>query len=124
MLMDTFETYLALIENIEHSQKMRELFEWILKEFPDLDTRIAWNQPMFTHHGTFIIAFSLAKNHISVSPEVKTLTLFSESIDEAGYERTNNIFRIKWTQTINRDLIKQLIAFNLEYKKDYEKFWR
>lgn len=122
--MDTFETYLALIENIEHSQKMRELFEWILKEFPDLDTRIAWNQPMFTHHGTFIIAFSLAKNHISVSPKVKTLTLFSESIDEAGYERTNNIFRIKWTQTINRDLIKQLIAFNLEDKKDYEKFWR
>lgn len=122
--MQNFEEYLAAIENIEHREKMRDLFDWILTEFPELETRIAWNQPMFTHHETFILAFSLAKNHISVSPEVKTLTLFAEDIDQSGYDRTNNIFRIKWTQPIDRELIKKLISFNIEDKKDYHKFWR
>lgn len=79
---------------------------------------------MFTHHETFIIAFSLCKNHVSVSPEVKTLTLFAEAIDQSGYKRTNNLFRIKWTQLIDRELIKKMIAFNIEDKKDYHKFWR
>lgn len=122
--MQNFEEYLAAIENIEHREKMRDLFDWILTEFPELETRIAWNQPMFTHHETFILAFSLAKNHISVSPEVKTLTLFAEDIDQSGYDHTNNIFRIKWTQAIDRELIKKLISFNIEDKKDYHKFWR
>ena len=122
--MQNFEEYLVAIENIEHREKMRDLFEWILTEFPELETRIAWNQPIFTHHETFIIAFSLSKNHVSVSPEVKTLTLFAEAIDQSGYERTNNLFRIKWTQPIDRELIKEMIAFNIEDKKDYHKFWR
>ena len=56
--MQNFEEYLSAIENIEHREKMRDLFDWILTEFPELETRIAWNQPMFTHHETFILAFS------------------------------------------------------------------
>ncbi|MCQ4950818.1 hypothetical protein NE646_14380, partial [Bittarella massiliensis] len=37
--------------------------------FPDLTPKIAWNQPMFTDHGTFIIGFSAAKAHLAVAPE-------------------------------------------------------
>lgn len=122
--MDNFKDYLLTIENIEHREKMQDLFQWILTQFPNLETRIAWNQPMFTHHDTFILGFSLAKNHFSVSPEVKTMTQYSKAIDDAGYEQTNNIFRIKWTQSINLELIKKMIAYNLEDKKDTTKFWR
>ena len=122
--MNNFEAYLSSVENIEQRERIRDLFEWILSEFPELDTRIAWNQPMFTHHETFIIAFSTAKNHLSVSVEVKPLSLFEENIDAAGYERTKNLFRIKWSQTLNHELLKKLIAFNIEDKNDYTKFWR
>ena len=79
---------------------------------------------MFTHHGTFIIGFSSAQKHLSVSPEVACLNKFLPTIEEIGYSHTNNIFRIKWTEEINYILIKDMIAFNLEDKADYTKFWR
>lgn len=123
-MMDTFEDYFKKIENEERRNKLRDLFQWILTEFPDLDTRIAWNEPMFTHHGTFIIGFSSAQKHLSVSSEVACLNKFLPTIEEIGYSHTNNIFRIKWTEEINYILIKDMIAFNFEDKADYTKFWR
>lgn len=122
--MDTFEDYFKKIENEERRNKLRDLFQWILTEFPDLDTRIAWNEPMFTHHGTFIIGFSSAQKHLSVSPEVACLKKFLPEIQEIGYSHTNNIFRIKWSEEINYSLIRTMISFNLEDKADYVKFWR
>jgi len=50
---------------------------------------------MFVHHGTFIIAFSLAKNHISVAPEKAVLKQSNDEITEAGYTDTREIFRIE-----------------------------
>lgn len=122
--MDTFEDYLTHIENGDHRNKLRELFQWILSEFPELNTRIAWNEPMFTHHGTFIIGISTAKNHLAVSPEVACLNKFLPAIQKIGYSHTNNIFRIKWTEQINYTLLKDMITFNLQDKADYTKFWR
>ncbi|MBO0453048.1 MULTISPECIES: iron chaperone [Enterococcus] len=122
--MDTFKNYLAQIEDEAHRDKLRALFQWILTEFPELDTRIAWNEPMFTHHGTFILGVSTAKNHFSVSPEVACLKKFLPAIQNFGYSHTTNIFRIKWTEEINYPLIREMIAFNLEDKAEYAKFWR
>ncbi|QCB29216.1 hypothetical protein [Corynebacterium endometrii] len=33
----------------------------------ELGCHIAWNQPMFTHHDTFIIGFSHAKKHMAAA---------------------------------------------------------
>ena len=38
---------------------------------------------MFTDHGTFIIAFSVTKNHISVAPEAKAIQGFKENIQNS-----------------------------------------
>ncbi|MGC2952001.1 iron chaperone, partial [Enterococcus faecium] len=48
---------------------MKDLFAKITETKPQLDTTVKWNQPMFTDHGTYIIAFSFAKNHFSIAPE-------------------------------------------------------
>jgi uncharacterized protein YdhG (YjbR/CyaY superfamily) len=122
--MNQFEEYLAAEVTEEQRKVLEPLFQHILAEFPNLETRIAWNQPMFTDHGTFILGISSSKKHFSVSPEVKTMAEFSSRIEQSGYSQTKNIFRILWNQPVDEKLIFDIIRFNIEDKADYQKFWR
>lgn len=74
--------------------KLEPIFEQIQKEFPNLTGELKWNQPMFIMNGTFIIGFSVAKNHISIAPEAVTMAIFTNDIKAANYEATNNLFKI------------------------------
>ncbi|MBV1944252.1 iron chaperone [Streptococcus parasuis] len=74
--------------------KLEPIFEQIQKEFQNLTVELKWNQPMFIMNGTFIIGFSVAKNHISIAPEAVTMAIFTNDIKAASYEATNNLFKI------------------------------
>lgn len=74
--------------------KLELIFEQIQKEIPNLTVELKWNQPMFIMNGTFIIGFSVAKNHISIAPEAVTMAIFTNDIKAANYEATNNLFKI------------------------------
>ena len=74
--------------------KLEPIFEQIQKEFQNLTVELKWNQPMFIMNGTFIIGFSVAKNHISIAPEAVTMAIFTNDINAANYEATNNLFKI------------------------------
>lgn len=122
--MGSFETYLSSIENTTYRNKLNEIFRWIKDEFPELETRIAWNQPMFTHHGTFIISFSVSKKHIAVSPEKRGILEFKEDITKSGYDSTDLIFRIPWEKSVDFHLLKRIISFNIKDKSETTTFWR
>jgi len=122
--MDTFAEYLAAMDNPDQKDKMEKILNWVKENYPVLDTRIAWNQPMFTDHGTFIIAFSYSKNHIAMSPEVKPIQEFQSLIEETTSSHTENIIRIKWEDPIPYKLIETLIDYNIEDKAEHTKFWR
>lgn len=74
--------------------KLEPIFEQIQKEFQNLTVELKWNQPIFIMNGTFIIGFSVAKNHISIAPEAVTMAIFTNDINAANYEATNNLFKI------------------------------
>ena len=122
--MEVFENYLLTIENEEHRARMREVLEWIKNRFPDMETRIAWNQPMFTDHGTFIIGFSASKRHFSVAPEPIAIIKFSTKIAQAGYSQSSNIFRIHWEEPVDFSLLEQIIEYNRKDKAECTSFWR
>ena len=122
--METFEEYLETIDNPDHRMRLSDLFNWITEEFPQLDRKIAWNQPMFTHKGTFIIGFSTAKHHLSVAPEKAGLREFMEDIERTEYKTTKELFQIRWSQPVDYELLRDVISFNIEDKKDYPHFWR
>lgn len=84
---EVFEKYLSRIENETHRVRMREVLEWTKTRFPGLEPKIAWNQPVFTDHGTFIIGFSAAKQHFSVAPEPAAIRKFSREIQASGYSQ-------------------------------------
>lgn len=122
--MDVFTAYLQKIENKSYLERMTEILTWIKKTYPHLEAVIKWNQPMFTDHGTYIIGFSIAKNHIAIAPEQAGISQFTEDIEKAGYTHTKELFRIKWKQNIDYALLAKIIEFNIIDKADYSKFWR
>lgn len=122
--MSNFKEYLDNIDEPKKKERMESILKYMKKTFPQLKEEIRWNQPMFTDHGTFIIGFSIAKPHIAVAPDSEVIYHFEKEIEEAGYSHTKGLFRIKWTDKVDYDLLRKIIAYTVEDKKDTEKFWR
>jgi len=122
--MEVFEEYLATIADPLQHARTEEIFTWVNKEFPTLIPKIAWNQPMFTDHDTFIIGFSIAKQHLAIAPERAGIIHFSYEILQAGYEHTNQLLKFRWDSPIDFELLRKIIEFNITEKKDCTTFWR
>lgn len=122
--MDVFADYLKGIDNPDHRARMEEIFAWIVGKFPNLKPKIAWNQPMFTDHDTFIIGFSASKQHMAVAPEKAGIVRLSEDIVQAGYDHTKELVRIRWDGPVDYSLLEKMIEYNIEDKADCSTFWR
>ena len=122
--MEVFADYLAHMDPPQHRARMEEVIDWVAKQFPNLSPKIAWNQPMFTDHGTFIIGFSAAKQHMAVAPERAGIIRFSDEIVQAGYEHSSELVRIPWDGPAAFSLLEEIIAFNISDKADCTTFWR
>lgn len=122
--MKVFDSFVSKIDQSDQREKVSAFLNWILSEFPELEPVIKWNQPMFTHHGTYIFGLSISKHHIAVSPEVVTMQKYKAVIEQSGYQFTENIIRIKWQEAIDYSLMKKLIQFQIDDKVNHERFWR
>lgn len=122
--MEVFADFLAHIDNPQHRDRTEEVLDWVTKKFPNLVPAIKWNQPMFTDHGTFIIAFSVAKQHLAVSPERAGIIHFSDKIVQAGYNHSKMLLRFSWDSPIDFSLLEEIIEFNIIDKADCSTFWR
>lgn len=122
--MDVFKEYLSNIDNPQHRTRAEEVFGWVIKKFPNLIPKIAWNQPMFTDHGTFIIGFSIAKKHMAVAPEIPAIDRFSDDISAAGYDHSKELIRIQWDNPVDFSLLQKIIEFNISDKAECTTFWR
>lgn len=120
----SFEEFLQSIEEPVKKNRLTEIFSNISDKFPELKEEIKWNQPMYTHHGTFIIGFSVAKHHIAIAPEAEALEHFAKAIKKSGYQRTKMLFRIQWHQDVDYELLEEMIAYNITEKRETTKFWR
>lgn len=119
-----FENFLKDLENEDQAAKLRNMFDWIESQYPELTPVVKWNQPMYSHEGTFIIGFSTAKAHFSVGLEGPVIRKFENRIAEAGYSYSKMIYRIKWTEAIDYNLLGDIIEFQKEDKAGLDRFWR
>lgn len=122
--MDVFKEYLAQIDHPQHRERTEEVLAWVAREYTNLKPKIAWNQPMFTDHDTFIIGFSVSKQHLAVAPESAGIKQFSDAIVQAGYSHTKQLVRMPWNRPIDFSLLAQMIEFNITDKADCTTFWR
>lgn len=122
--MEIFAEYLGHIENLDQRARVEETLEWVTAKFTNLVPKIAWNQPMFTDHDTFIIGFSTSKKHMTVAPEEAGINHFSEEILQAGYDYTKGLIRIPWNKPVDLVLLEKVIVFNIKDKAECSTFWR
>ncbi|RZT02010.1 iron chaperone [Cuneatibacter caecimuris] len=122
--MNDFSAYIKQLTDERQRVRTEEVLDWVSSHFSNLEPRIAWNQPMFTDHGTFIIGFSASRNHLSVSPEQAGMAQFQEKIAKAGYGQSKMLFRIRWDEPVNYTLLEQIIRFNCMDKAECTTFWR
>lgn len=120
----TIDEYLDSIPSPEHRAKLQELLEWIAGRWPELELVLKWNQPMFTHHGVFIIGFSVFAKNIAASPEKVVLDRMRGEIEAAGYTTTQQLFRIGWDDPVDHELLERMIEIQLAEKADQTGFWR
>lgn len=122
--METFLEFLQKIDDPVQRDRTEEVLTWVARMYPNLKPEIKWNQPMFTDHGTYIIGFSVAKQHMAVAPEQVVIERFSDDIVQAGYDYTKQLIRIRWDRTVDFSLLENIIAFNIADKAECTSFWR
>ncbi len=124
--METLDDFLETIDKEAHREKLKNVLQTVLENYPELTMEIKWNQPMLLYkdNGSFILGFSKAKPHFAISPEKYTLDTFADDIKAAGYQMTKMFLKIKWTDEVNYDLLYRIIDFNIKDKKDSSSFWR
>lgn len=114
------------IKNIDPilKDKIVLIFEFMEEKFPELVLEIKWNEPMFSFNNSFVIAFSVWKNHISISPEKYAIDIYKEKLLSFNYEITSNLFKIKKDQEIDFDLLFEIINFKIKDKSNSKTFFK
>lgn len=122
--MDYFKEVLNKIENHSNRKRVENMIYWIFKNYPKLEPKIGWNQPMFTDHGTYIIGFSFAKKHMSIGPEKAALRKFKDRALELGYELSKETIKVPWDKDLDLEFLGDIIQFNIDDKAECKTFWR
>ena len=124
MAISTLDEYLETIPNDDNRARMVDVLVWVGLTYPELELRIAWNQPMFTHHGTYIIGFSAASKHMAMAPERATMIRFESVMRERGTDFGTMLARQPWTKPFDYELLDAFIQHQLAEKQDITSFWR
>ena len=124
MAIKTLDEFLATIPDDDNRERMVDVVVWVGLTYPELKLRIAWNQPMFTHHGTYIIGFSAASKHMAVDPERATMIRFEPVMRERGTDFGKKFARQPWDKPFDYELLDAFIQHQLEEKRDITSFWR
>lgn len=124
MAISTLDEYLATIPNNDNRARMVDVLVWVGLTYPELELRIAWNQPMFTHHGTYIIGFSATSKHMAMAPERATMIRFEQVMRERGTDFGTMLARQPWNKPFNYELLDAFIQHQLTEKQDITSFWR
>ena len=124
MAISPLDEYLETIPNDDNRERMVDVLVWVGLTYPELELRIEWNQPMFTHHGTYIIGFSAASKHMTMAPERATMIRFEQVMRERGTDFSTMLARQPWNRPFDYELLDAFIQHQLAEKQDITSFWR
>ncbi len=104
---NSLEEYLASVDPVKE-KTLRSIIELILAQFPELESKIAWNVPTIHRNGKYIVGVCAYKNHL-------TFSAWSPQIIEDFKIRLNtfvvfkNCFQIPVDWEIDQELVKDLV---------------
>ena len=108
---ESVDQYLASLDETKR-KTMSEILDLITTEFPELETKLAWNLPMVHKQGEYIVGLAAYKNHLSFSPwSPAVLESFGPRLTD--YETTKNLFKVPIDWQIDASLVRDLVLARL-----------
>lgn len=93
---------------------LKGVIDVILKSFPDLDCRLAWNVPQICRGSNYIFGVSALKNHLALAPwSAEVIEAFKEELESEGYVVKKNLFQIPDEWEIDEELLRNLVKARL-----------
>jgi uncharacterized protein YdhG (YjbR/CyaY superfamily) len=108
---NSIEEYLAS-QDPTKQRTLRSVIDFILAEFPGLESKIAWNVPHIHRNGKYIVGICAYKNHLTFSawsPQI--IEDFKERLGK--YVIFKNCFQIPVDWEMDRELVKDLVRARL-----------
>ncbi|MFZ9564427.1 MAG: DUF4287 domain-containing protein [Ilumatobacteraceae bacterium] len=96
----------------EQADLIRRILDAITKKHPNLETVVAWNQPMLKLGKDYVIGFSASKRHLTIGPWGREpMTVFAN--DLAGYETNKKTFKVPLDWKVDAVLLNRLVRHRL-----------
>lgn len=113
---DTLDGYLAGVDE-QKAATVRAIFSAITSKYRDLETVIAWNQPMLKKGKDYIIGVTVAKEHILLGPwGDSVIARFSDRL--ADYQTNKKTIRVPVDWKPDAKLLRDIVASRLAEIKD------
>jgi uncharacterized protein YdhG (YjbR/CyaY superfamily) len=108
---NSVDEYLASLDPTKE-RTLRSVIDLILTQFPELESKISWNVPQIHRNGKYVVGFSAAKNHLSISPwSPQVIEDFRVRLEKFVVKK--NLFQIPVDWEIDRELVKDLVRARL-----------
>ncbi len=108
---NSVEEYLASLEPVKE-KTIRSIIDFILTEFPELESKIAWNVPTIHRNGKYVVGIAAYKNHLTYSPwSLRVIEAFRARLGK--FVLFKNCFQIPVDWEIDGDLLKDLVRARL-----------
>src|SRR6185503_7693149 len=102
------EEYLASVDPTK-ARTLRSVIDFILAQFPELESKISWNVPTIHRKGKYVVGLAAYKNHLTFSPwSSHVIEEFKERLGK--YVVFKNCFQIPVDWEIDRELVKDLVC--------------
>lgn len=103
------DDYLSSLDSTK-GKTLAQVIVFILKNFPDLESRIAWNVPQICRDGDYVFGVSALKNHLALAPwSTEVIEGFRARLESDGYVVKKNLFQVPADWEIDEKLLSELI---------------
>jgi uncharacterized protein YdhG (YjbR/CyaY superfamily) len=105
------EEYLASVDPTK-ARTLRSVIDFILTEFPELESKISWNVPTIHRNGKYVVGLAAYKHHLTFSAwGPRVIEEFKVRLRK--FVVFKNCFQIPVDWKIDRKLVKDLVRARL-----------
>jgi uncharacterized protein YdhG (YjbR/CyaY superfamily) len=108
---NSVDEYLAS-QDPRKEKTLRSVIDFILAEFPGLQSKISWNVPTIHRNGKYVAGICAYKNHLTFAPwSPRVIEKFKARLGKFVFFKT--CFQIPVDWKIDRKLLKDLVRARL-----------
>jgi uncharacterized protein len=105
------EDYLASQDPVK-ARTLRSVIDFILTQFPELESKISWNVPTIHRNGKYVFGLAAYKNHLTLAPwSPRIIEDFKVRLGK--FVVWKSCFQIPVDWKIDRKLVKDLVRARL-----------